>query len=172
MRRTFELGGIIVPVQAAGDVNMAWEDLGGFTWPPLRMQDGTGLVQQHWRKLRVRVSGSGIVPAAFAGLDITATHTLKSPSTRAVHGGTNVITVPAARRTDSGYTPRGFAVVDGGYVATPLAMAGDVATLTAVPGAAGYGVLYWPQLTVFASFSHDTAAASSRHDWVIDAEEA
>lgn len=172
MRRTFELGGIVVPVQSALDVSMAWDDAGGFTWPPMRMLDGAGLVQQHWRKLRVRVSGNGIVPAAFAGLDHTVSHVLKSASTRAVQGASNVIAVPAARRTDSGYTPIGYAVVDGQYRATPLVMAGHVATLTTVAGATNYGVLYWPQISVFVAFSQDAAAASSRHGWVIEAEEA
>lgn len=171
MRRTFELGGVVVPVHAAGDVQIGFDDIGGYTWPPLRMLNGAARVQQHWRKLRVSVSGAGIVPAAFAGLDWTAQHTLKSPASRAIHGTSNVIAVPAARRTDSGYTPFGFAVVGGLYQATPLVMAGHVATLTVVAGASAYGVLYWPQLSVYASFSHAASAASARHSWQIEAEE-
>lgn len=171
MVRTFELGGVIIPVQAAGDVNVTFDDVGGFTWPPQRMANGAAFVQEHWRKLSVRVSGAGIFPAAFAGLSRSVSHVLKSPVSRAIHGATNVITIPAARRSEPGYEPRGFAVVNGRYVATPVAMAGDVATLTAVSGAAVYGVIYWPHLTVYFSISQDAAEASARHSWSIEAEE-
>lgn len=171
MIRTFELGGVVVPVQAAGDVEMDFEDFGGFTWPPLRTLNGTALYQEHWRKLRVRAAGSGIVPAGLAGLDYKAQHTLKSCATRAIQTVSNVITVPAARRTDIGYAPTGFAVVDGRYRATAIALVGDVATLTVVAGASGYGVNYFPQLTVHAHFKHGGGSAGARHSWTIEAEE-
>lgn len=172
MRRTLVIGNVVVPVQSARSVIVAYEDFGGFTWPPLRMQDGAGVMQQSWAKLRLRISGDGIVPVAFAGLSRTAQHVLKSPASRSVHGDTNVITVPAARRADTGYVPRGFAVVNGLYYATPLSMAGDVATLTAVPGASGYGVIYWPQLSVFIAVSQSVDSAKSGHSFVLEAEEA
>lgn len=171
MIRTFELGGVVVPVHAAGDVEVAFEDIGGFTWPPLRMMNGAAIVQQHWRRLRVRAGGSGIVPAGLAGLDYTARHTLRSSATRAVQAAGSVIAVPAARRTDTGYAPRGYAVVDGRYYATPIDLVGDTATLTAVAGASGYGVIYFPELTVYARFSQGASAAGARHSWEIEAEE-
>lgn len=171
MRRTLVIGNVVVPAQSAGSVSVAYEEFGGITWPPLRMQNGAGVMQQSWLKLRLRISGEGIVPAAFAGLSRTAQYVLKSPASRSVHGDTNVIAVPAARRTDTGYTPRGFAVVNGLYYATPLSMAGDVATLTAVPGAAGYGVIYWPQLTVFINPSQSADSAGASHNFVLEAEE-
>ncbi len=171
MFRTFELGGVVVPVNAAGDVNIDFEDIGGYTWPPLRTMNGTARFQQHWRKLRVRVSGSGVVPAGLAGLDYTAQHTLKSNGTRAVQSVSNVITIPAARRTDTGYAPTGYAVVNGHYRPTDIALVGNVATLTVVTGASGYGVLYYPQLTVNARFASGMGEAGARHNWTIEAEE-
>ncbi|HMM72451.1 MAG TPA: hypothetical protein PKC22_09570 [Rhodocyclaceae bacterium] len=171
MFKIFELGGIIVPVHAGGDIEVTFEDVGGFTWPPLRMMNGTAVVQENWRKLRVSVSGSGILPAGLASLDYTAPHTLKSPTTRSVQAATNVVPVPAARRIDTGYTPRGYAVVGGNFVSTPLSMAGNNATLTSVSGASGYGVLYYPQLTVFAALTTSGSSASAQHGWQITAEE-
>lgn len=173
MIRTFEIGGIVVPVQAAGDMSVEFSKFGGVTWPPIRMLNGAGYVQEHWIKLRVRVSGGGIVPPGLSGLSRSAQYVLKSPSTLSVDGATNVITVPSARRVDTGYEPRGYAVVGSKYVPTALSMVGDVATLVTVAGATGYGVLYWPQLTVLAVFSQSSGAGSSggRHTWQIEAEE-
>lgn len=171
MRRTFELGGVIVAEKAAGDIEVAFEPFGGSTWPPLRMLNGDAVVQQVWQKLRVRVSGGGIVPAGLSGLDYTAQLTLKSSASRAIQSASNVITIPAARRVDTGYAPAGFAVVGGRYVPTAIALIGNVATLTAVTGASNYGVIYWPQLIVYARFTSNMASASARHTWQIDAEE-
>jgi hypothetical protein len=111
------------------------------------------------------------VPPGLAGLDYDTTHVLKSGAARSLQATGNVITVPAARRTDAGYEPTGYAIVDGRYVSTPLVLVTNTATLTVVAGAQGYGVRYWPQITVYARFSDDNRPAGASWSWRIDAEE-
>jgi hypothetical protein len=169
MFRTLEIGGLVVTVQAAGEIEQSFDDIGGSAI--IRMLDGTGIKQSHWRKLRTRITGSGQVPPGLAGLNYDDELLLKSCGARSIQAATNVITVPAARRTDAGYEPRGYAIVNGMYAFTPLALVGDVATLTAVSGAQGYGVKYWPQLTVLAEFSESNQETRSIWSWQIEAEE-
>lgn len=169
MIRTLEIDGLVIPVQAAGDIEQSFESLGGSTLH--RILNGAALKQTHWRKIRTRISGSGWVPPGLAGLDYDAQLLLKSCSARALQAVGNVITVPTARRTDTGYEPTGYAVVNGCYVSTPLALVGNTATLTVVIGAQGYGVKYWPQITVYAAFSESNRAMGSSWTWQIEAEE-
>ncbi|ODU49076.1 MAG: hypothetical protein ABS92_06795 [Thiobacillus sp. SCN 63-374] len=169
MIRTFELGGLVIPVQAAGDISQTFETIGGFTLH--RMLNGAGVPQSHWRKLKTTITGSGWTPPGLAGLDYDATHVLKSVAARSLQATGNVITVPAARRTDTGYAPTGYAIVDGRYVPTPLVLVTNTATLAAVAGAQGYGVRYWPQITVYARFSDDNRPSGASWNWRIEAEE-
>lgn len=169
MIKTLEIGGLVIPVQAAGDIEQTFEDIGGSKLH--RMLNGAGLKQTHWRKIRTRISGTGWVPPGLAGLDYDAQLVLKSCSARALQAVGNVIAVPAARRTDTGYEPTGYAIVNGRYVSTPLALVSNTATLTAVTGAQGYGVKYWPQFTVYAAFSESNRAMGSSWTWQIEAEE-
>lgn len=169
MIRTLEIGGLVIPVQAAGDIEQTFEPIGGVSTG--RMMNGTAYRQRHWRKLKTRISGSGFAPPGLAGLDYDAQLLLKSVAARALQAVGNVVTVPAARRTDTGYAPLGYAVVAGRTVSTPLALAGDTATLTAVSGAQGYGVWYWPQITVYAEFNDSARPAGAAWSWSIEAEE-
>lgn len=169
MIRTLELGGLVIPVQAAGDIEQTFEPLGGSTLH--RMLDGSALKQTHWRKIKTRITGSGWVPPGLAGLDYDAQLVLKSCAARSLQAVGNVITVPAARRTDTGYEPTGYAIVGGRYVSTPLVLVTNTATLTVVAGAQGYGVRYWPQITVYAEFSDSSQPAGARWSWSIEAEE-
>lgn len=169
MIRTLEIGGLVIPVEAAGDIEQTFETIGGSTL--LRMMNGAAKKQTHWRKLRTRISGAGWTPPGLAGLDYDVPLLLKSCASRALQSTGNVIAVPAARRTDSGYTPTGFAIVAGRYVPTPLSLASNTATLTAVTGAQGYGVRYWPELTVYAEFSESNRAMGASWSWQLTAEE-
>lgn len=169
MIRTLEIGGLVIPVQAAGDIEQSFETIGGSAL--LRMLNGAGMKQTHWRKLKTTISGSGWTPPGLAGLDYTAPLTIKSCASRAVQAAGNVIAVPSARRTDTGYAPSGYAIVEGRYVPTPLVLVSNTATLTAVSGAQGYGVRYWPQLSVYAEFRESNRPAASSWSWSIEAEE-
>jgi hypothetical protein len=167
MIRTLELGGLVIPVQAAGDIEQTFETIGGVASG--RMMSGAAWHQVHWRKLKTRISGSGWTPPGLAGLDYDSQLTLKSVASRAIQAAGNVIVIPAARRSD--YAPTGYAIVNGRYVSTPLVLVTNTATLTTVSGAQGYGVRYWPQFNVYAEFSESNSPKGASWSWSVEAEE-
>lgn len=174
----FSLGGVVVPIESALDFSQTYEPLGGVA--RLRMMSGALVQQVGWRKLRTTLSGAGWWPSGLEGLDYDSALSLLCAAPRAILSASNVIALPAARRTDAGYTPIGHARLSGGATAvgggelvpTPLTIAADVATLTAVAGATGYQVAYWPVLSVLAdppTMEADLPGAA--HRWTLTAEE-
>lgn len=168
----FQLGAVLIPAEAVLDFSQSYEPLGD--GPPLRTMTGAAIKQAAWAKLRTTLAGGGWWPAALEGLDYSQPLTLKCAQQRAVHSASNVIVLPAARRTDAGYTPVGHAIgADGRLVPTPLNLVVDTATLTTVAGALGYQVAYWPQLTVYAEPPRpEMDVTAAQHRWVLTAEEA
>lgn len=142
----FTLGGIVVPYRAARGFQQLYEPAGGIT--DLVMADGSLKTQQRWSKTLTRMSGNGQFPVGLSALSRTATHVLMCGAERAISSTSNVITLPAARRTDSEFLPYGHAVVNGMLVATSINVVGDVATLGVVAGASIYVARYFPQLSV------------------------
>lgn len=170
--KSFELGGVVVPWRAALDHDQQIEAIGAMS--TVRLLDGSAVRQTAWRgKLRVTLSGSGWTPLGLSGLDYTQAMTLKCAIPETVQSAVAAITLPAARRTDSGYAPFAQAhMADGSTVDTSVSVVGDVATCTAISGAIGYSVWYWPQLTVFADEPTRTGSAGTGDfGWQIVCEE-
>ncbi len=174
----FSLGGVMVPIESALDFVQTYEPLGGVA--RLRMMSGAAVQQVGWRKLRTTLSGAGWWPSGLESLNYDDPLTLWCAAPRTILSASNVIALPTARRTDTGYTPVGYARKYGGSTAvgggelvpTPLSIIADVATLTAVSGATGYQIAYWPILTVLAdppSMEADLPGAA--HRWTLTAEE-
>lgn len=165
------VGGLVIPALAALDLVQTYEPIGGSSL--LRMMSGAAKKQTHWQKLRTRISAGGWVPPGLAGLDYAASMQIACIAPRAIDGAGTSIAIPAARRADAGYTPRGFAYLASGLqVETTIGLAGNTATLGAVAGAASYSVEYWPLLTVFADppvITGDVRRAN--HSWELSAEE-
>lgn len=139
------INGLPLPLRIGAEVQQTYEDFGGYA--VLRLGAGAAIAQQSWRKLRTTLSGTGITPPGLAGIDWTQPITLGCIAERSIQSATNVITIPAARRTDA--PPYGWAVTAAGMLrSTPVSIAGDVATLTPVAGAAGYQVAWYPLLSV------------------------
>lgn len=168
----------MVPIESALDFSQTYEPLGGVA--RLRMMSGAAVQQVSWRKLRTTLSGAGWWPSGLENLNYDDPLTLLCAAPRSILSASNVIALPTARRTDAGYTPVGHARLSGGatqvgggeLVTTPLSIVADVATLTAVAGATGYQVAYWPVLTVLAdppTLEADLPAAA--HRWTLTAEE-
>lgn len=160
-----------VPVAVGGESQQTYETFGAFA--VLRLGLGAAVHQEVWRKLRTTLSITGAVPVGLDGIDWTATHTLACIAPRSIQAATNAITLPAARRADA--APYGFAVTSAGLLQpTAVTLAGNVATLTAVAGATGYQVLYYPLLTIRAPAgprcSYDAAGAVA--SWELACEEA
>jgi hypothetical protein len=173
MSSTITLGGIEVPLVAGNEVRQSYEVIGGVA--RRRMLNGAALQQTHWTKLRTIISGTGWLPDGLAAINYAGTLTLRCAAPRSIRSASNVITLPTARRTDTGYTPAGFAIPAGGAsaIATSCTVVSHVATLGVVSGAAWYEARYWPELTVYASPPR-TEFDRNRGDWAwtIEAEEA
>lgn len=169
--RAFELGGVIVPMIAALDLQQQVTVTGGAS--VRRMMNGAAIKQTQWQKLAVTLSGNGWCPLGLDALDYTGPLTLKCGLPRAIRSQSTSIALPVARRTDAGYEPFARAhIADGREVETAVSIATHVATVTAVPGAVSYAVWYFPQLTVIASppdESFDQGGAEC--SWSISAEE-
>lgn len=169
------IGGFEVPRDSLRDgFSQTYEEIAGIS--SARMGDGSLVIQRAWPavganyKLSTTISGRGRAPAPLDGLNRGATVEVECAEHRRIAGAMNVITLPAGRRTGD-YAPRGYALVDGLLVETPLALVGDVATLTAVAGAQHYQVLYWPKFT--GSITHQSSGEpwQARRSWSVTIEE-
>jgi len=137
-----------------------------------RMLSGKGIKQTNWAKLRTALSGNGGMPLGFSALNYAGVLTLKCGTQRAISQATNVIVIPAARRTDTGYEPVAFKCVDGFWVEAAMSLSGNTATITADGAATAYMAQYYPQLSVLMddpNESYNWGEASS--SWSITAEE-
>lgn len=162
------IGGVTIPRLAGLELTQEYGDVVSEAWH--RMGSGTLEVQENWAKRSTTISGSGWIPAAFGSIDFSADLVIQCIALEAVQGAGNVLTVPAARRTD--VAPYGFALVAGREVPTPLVMAGDVATLTAVTGAELYLVKYYPTITCRAKRPRRGASRNNAtYTWSLEAEE-
>lgn len=149
MSTTLEIDGIVVPEETFLAFDQQYEDLEAASWR--RVANGAGILRVRWTgKVRTEISGNGWAASLFAGLQQGVAHTLKCAAPRAVDSDTASITLPAARRSDSGHEPVGYALsADGLLIETEIIdITSNVATLTEVVGAIGYRVHYWPELTV------------------------
>ncbi len=169
-----KIGSLVIPTVAAWEIEQAYSAIGGESI--FRTVDGTGLKQETWKKLRVVTSGSGWLPDGLDTLATTVQMTLSCIKPRAVPANfsTRQATLPAKRRSDSGHTPWGIALMsDGSPVFTAASMAGNVATLTAVTGAVAYQALYLPEITAWVMRPTDSGTRSdASYRWELVAEEA
>lgn len=166
----FQIGNCVIELPQAINFEQTYEEFGGVVTH--RMMSGAAIRQTNWSKLRTTLTGDGFLPPGLHGVDWKSSQTLKCGTTRSLASTSNVITLPAARRTDAGYTPTAMALKAGWWQPTPVEVAANVATCTAVSGATNYMVEYYPQLTVFIdppSITMDRMAGKYR--WTINAEE-
>lgn len=169
--KAFELGGIVVPIHAALDLQQRIEPIGGSTL--LRLGQGAAVKQTTWRKRRVTLSASGWCPPGLDALAWDTALTLKCGLPESITTATASATLPTARRTDAGYEPFARAHTAHGWQDTPMTLAGNAATITAVTGAIAYQVWYWPQLSVYAEPpAQDFDQASAQASWELVCEEA
>jgi len=168
--RNFAIGTAIIEVPQALQFSQTYEEFGGVN--TLRMADGSAVRQSNWSKLRTTLSGEGFVPPGLAGVAWKTQQTLKCGVKRSLQSPSNVIALPAARRTDAGYEPNGYALKDGMWLPSSVSVVTNTATVTAVTGATAYMVEYYPQFTAFieppqADFNRTTGT----YRWTINAEE-
>ena len=170
---SLEIGGAVIPNRAGFDVDQQYEMLG--TETILRACSGRGIKQMTYEKMRITTSCSGWMPSGLETLDYTAQHVVKCVVPRGItaNPSTRQATIPAARRSDSGYLPFGLAIsATGEAVKTAVTMATNLATCDAVSGATSYHVSWYPSVTCWLmrpQTSGNLADASYR--WELTAEE-
>lgn len=169
--KAFALGAVVVPIHAALALRQRIEPVQAASL--LRLGQGAGIKQTAWSgKRRITLSADGWCPPGLSGLDYAAPLLLRCGLPDAVSSTSATITLPATRRTDAGYLPFARAHLPGGWQDTAVSMAGHVATCTAVTGAVGYTVWYYPELSVYAdppAVEFDGAGAAVA--WELVAEE-
>jgi len=167
------IGTVSIPLLASFDIDQQYQPIGGEAI--LRAVSGRGIKQMTYQRLRIQTSGAGWQPAGLAELDFTAQHVLGCVIPRGVPAvfATRQATLPAARRSDSGFTPFGTALLAGNAaVSTPVSLAGNVATCTAVAGAVAYRVNYYPAPTVWLMRPNESGNQSdASYRWELTAEE-
>jgi hypothetical protein len=174
---TLELDGIAVPTESILEFDQDYTDLAGETF--VRTADGSGILRTGWTgKLATVITGKGWAGRALANARRGASYTLRCAIPDAVDSLTTTVTIPSARRADSGHVPIGFGLVGDHFVATEIsnlaalnAASTDDATLTAVSGASAYRVHYWPQLAVRITVNTCRGASDARYAWRLEAEQ-
>lgn len=164
------LGGLEVPLYSRLDWSQSYGPIGGNV--VLRMASGAGVKLTHWRKWATAVSAGGNIPPGLDGLDYDNPLEMRCAKPMTMGGTGLVYTLPAARRSDTGFTPLAFARVGRQWVPAEVNTVVNTATITAVTGAELYQVRWWPQLTVLCeppSVDHDVHGGQVR--WSLDAEE-
>ncbi|WP_148211451.1 hypothetical protein [Thioalkalivibrio sulfidiphilus] len=138
-----------------------------------RLSDGAGHKQSRWRRTATVLTCEGWIPPGLGSLDYAGALEMRCVSPRAIAGPGTSFTLPAARRSDSGYEPFGFARLGDEWLPTAVMMTGDQANLDPVTGADSYRVLWYPQLMVLTDGpEEDTDGGAATYRWRLAAEEA
>ncbi|HFK1878726.1 TPA: hypothetical protein ACGW3T_006637, partial [Pseudomonas aeruginosa] len=95
----------------------------------------------HWRKTAITISGSGWIGTGMLGLDFDNPLELRCNASLGISGRTaadRVFTIPGEVRPDA--SPWGLALVGREWVRTDVSSAGQVVTVSEIPGAQLYRV--------------------------------
>lgn len=170
---SLQLGNFKVPVIAGFDVDQQYEPMGGESI--IRAVNGRGIKQMTYHRLRVITTGSGWLPSGLESLDFTAQHVLRCVVPRGIPAvfATRQATLPAARRSDTGFLPFGAAIMpDGSAVKAAVTLVGHVATVDSVSNAIEYRVSYYPELTVWAMRPKSSGSLTdASYRWELTCEE-
>lgn len=170
--KTIVIGGVSIPDLAALELQQTYEPIGGEM--TLRTIGGSAIKQITWQKWRTTITGGGWLPFGLSSLDYSAQMAVACIVPRGVVCSGLSATLPAARRSDTGYVPWGVALMaDQTTQITAATMAGNVATLDAVAGAIGYQAMYYPLLQCYVSRPKEQGVReTASYGWSIVAEEA
>jgi hypothetical protein len=167
---TLKIAGIEIPLEVY-PVSQGYSRVDGGS-SLLRKMNGAGLEQTNWSRLATKISGKGWAPVALAGVDWSAAVQIDCVQPRAIASATNSATLPTARRSDLTDNVFARAIVASRLVETPVSLAGDVATATAVTGATGYQFHYYPKLSCISRGPvEDLDLETGSYGWSLDAQE-
>jgi hypothetical protein len=165
------IDGIEVHEYASLSIRQTYEELDPSSL--LRLGNGAGVPQEAvWDtpKLSTSIQMSGTIPAGLDGIVWRGGVVIACAAARSIQSASNVIAIPANRRTDM--VPYAQAVVAGGrLVDTTYGIVSNVATLAPVAGATAYRIWYYPLLTVKGNPKSDVDETGAAYSWSLDAEE-
>ena len=168
--RTLIVGGVTVPLHAGYEITQNYEPLQART--VLRYASGTAVLRETWTgKIATEIRGRGAVPAGLQSVDYSAAVEIACVGHRAVTSTSNVITLPAARRTDTGSTPYARAWVGDDWQTTNVTVVTNTATCDVVASATAYQVVYFPKISCFAQPPQEDYTQNTGFGWVLRAEE-
>ncbi|MCU7845290.1 MAG: hypothetical protein KZQ93_15785 [Candidatus Thiodiazotropha sp. (ex Monitilora ramsayi)] len=168
------IGGVHIPLLASVELNQEYNTLTATT--EYRMGDGSFESQTAWagnRKLKTIITGRGQIPVGLLSLNLPQKNlTISCTKRRAITSDSNVIVLPANRRSDAGAEPIGFVLNDAGWQSVNVTFNGDEATLDVVAWAKQYQVEYYPEFlaNVKAPIERKERRGSA-YSWSIEAEE-
>lgn len=158
-----------LPDYACLDITQTLEEIGGYTRK--RKLSGALVEQRHWDKLRTEVSAQSTVPPGVEDMVRDQEFALSCIQPMVVNGASTTIVIPAARRSDTGYTPVAHAIVDGVLTSTSISISTNTCTLGTVSGADSYRVTYWPVLTMRGDVNVSFDRYQGLYNWTLTAEE-
>jgi hypothetical protein len=166
------IGDIRIPRKACHTISQSYDQVGGTSL--LRLGNGTGIIQSAaWGKLRTTLNCSGWAGPGLSGIDWqdSAGVTIACIEPRGLTSSSNIIALPAARRTDEPVL--GFAVVGNELVLTPVDVEDDVATLTIVAGATAYKAEWLPLINCFVDggIKESYDSQSNQYSFTLEGEE-
>jgi len=171
--RKLIVDGITVPVWSSTGIRQEYAPIEAVS--RTRTADGSLIVRELWSgKLRTTISSDGPAPPGLRAIDNSNPYEIWCIAPIAINSASNVITLPATKRSDTGSEPLGFAEVGAEMVPTPLVLSGlddTTATLTTVSGATQYQVRYFPKLTVMSPPVRFSLTRGVGYDWTLEAEE-
>lgn len=170
---SFQIGTLAIPLIAGFDIQQRYQSIGPESIR--RSISGRAIKQQTYNKLRIITSATGWVPAGLETIDVASVQTVRCVVMRSVPAvfATRQAILPAARRSDPGFTPVGYAFLPGGQaISSSVGLSGNIATVATVAGAVAYSVGYFPQVDCYITrpvVSGDMASAT--WSWELTAEE-
>lgn len=130
-----------------------------------RMMSGAGKAQQNYTpKISTTITGKGWMLPGWEGLDLSSSLVLSCSEAETLAKVTNVIDIPAARRSDVAL--RCFAYINGVWQPATFSTNVDQITVTLNASATQYMVGYYPEFSATIEIDQD-----GRQGWTLTAEE-
>ena len=180
---------VTIPVHGSTELSQTYTDLRAQTL--YRYLSGGAAVRRSWSgKVRTEVQGRGLVPAGLSAVcSATGTVVISCVGHRSVRSSSNVITIPAARRSDLTITTKAGTTAtgkswyartwDGDVYATATGSTAsgtghNVVTITQATGEThgGYEVVYLPKIVGYAELSAEGYQQNVGFSWSLVVEEA
>lgn len=172
---SFEIGSLVVVPIAGFDMQQQYEAIQRENIDRAVSGRAIKMMTDGFDKLKVTTSGSGWMPAGLQTINRSQQLVIKCilPRMEMADFNTRQAVLPAARRSDAGHAPWGFAIMpDGSSRKVVATLAGNVATVAATPGAVAYAVGYLPQIVAYVNAPSESGeAGTATYHWEITAEE-